>query len=195
MAQAIGQGSRVAQGEDPSLIKLRNRSEKEKAVDENVIQGNGAKKRKFEEAGTVIPERMIQRVEEGNETGYGDSTMCISSRGGRDEESSSGGQIRAGHGVVAAGHVGGFQDAFYQQTVSTHFSSLETAMASTGLLLGNIAKGLVEGASPMITNIIAMHKVKQNQLKLFFNNFYLRIPSLSRRLTMGWLSNLWWMMK
>ena len=112
MAQAIGQGSRVAQGEDPSLIKLRNRSEKEKAVDENVIQGNVAKKRKFEEAGTVIPERMIQRVEEGNETGYGDSTMCISSRGGRIEENSSGGQIRAGHRVVAAGHVGGFQTPF-----------------------------------------------------------------------------------
>ena len=44
-------------------------------------------------------------------------------------------------------------------------------MASTGLLLGNLARGLVEGASPMIANIMAMHKVIkwfQKETKSYF---------------------------
>ena len=37
-------------------------------------------------------------------------------------------------------------------------------------MLGNIAKGLMEGATPMITNIVAMHKVGKFEFNYFSIN-------------------------
>ena len=174
VAQAIGQGPSVAQGDDPKKIHLRNRAEDEYSVDENL--GRVAKKRKIDEESPEIPIKLVTEnstAHGGHLEDSGDSTICLA-RKSRDEEGSScssgaGGQIRSGRAFPE--QVGRYQDAFYEQTVATHTSSLETVMASTGLLLGNLARGLVEGASPMIANIMAMHKVIkwfQKEKILFF---------------------------
>ena len=81
---------------------------------------------------------------------------------------------RGGHGGYGGGpggYGGGPGDYYsYQHTVATHSSSLDTTLASTGLMLGNIAKGLMEGATPMITNIVAMHKVGKFEFNYFSIN-------------------------
>jgi hypothetical protein len=194
VAQAIGQGPSVAQGDDPKKIHLRNRAEDEYSVDESL--GKVAKKRKI---GEETPEIPIKQVNEdstdhgGHLEDRGDSTICLARRSRVEEGSScssgAAGQIRSGRAFP--GQVGRYQDSFYEQTVATHTSSLETAMASTGLLLGNLARGLVEGAAPMIANIMAMHKVIKWFQKEKFSLFLLRIPSPSLRFTMRLLLSQW----
>ena len=69
---------------------------------------------------------------------------------------------RGGYGGGPGGYAGGpgpSDYSFYQHTVATHSTSLDTTLASAGVMLGNIAKGLMEGATPMISNLVAMHKV------------------------------------
>ena len=48
--------------------------------------------------------------------------------------------------------------AYYQHHHTAASSSLNSALAATGTMIGNIAKGLMEGAGPVINNMIAMHK-------------------------------------
>ena len=46
-----------------------------------------------------------------------------------------------------------------QQSISSQ-SSLENTFAAAGTMIGNIAKGLLEGANPIISNLMLMHKVR-----------------------------------
>ena len=51
--------------------------------------------------------------------------------------------------------------AFYQQQQQSLNTSnnFHNTLAATGSMIGNIAKGLMEGASPIINSILLMHKV------------------------------------
>lgn len=72
------------------------------------------------------------------------------------------------HGVSQQPHYGGFGEiggsspaafAYYQHQHTVASSSLNSALAATGTMIGNIAKGLLEGAGPVINNLVAQHKV------------------------------------
>ena len=49
---------------------------------------------------------------------------------------------------------------FQQQQSISSPSSLEKTFAAAGTMIGNIAKGLLEGANPIINNLMLMHKVR-----------------------------------
>ena len=49
--------------------------------------------------------------------------------------------------------------AIYQQHTVASSSALNSTLAAAGTMIGNIAKGLLEGAGPMLNNLVAMHKV------------------------------------
>ena len=59
------------------------------------------------------------------------------------------------------GEVGGSSPgfAYYQHQHTVAASSLDSALEATGTMIGNIAKGLLEGAGPVINNLVAQHKV------------------------------------
>ena len=46
-------------------------------------------------------------------------------------------------------------DFAYHQRVASH-SSVDSTLAAAGIMIGNIAKGLMEGAGPRLNNMMAM---------------------------------------
>ena len=60
--------------------------------------------------------------------------------------------------------------AIYQQQQHSvnNSSSFHSTLAATGTMIGNIAKGLMEGASPIINNMMMMHKVCTFNYKYMF---------------------------
>ena len=61
--------------------------------------------------------------------------------------------------------------AIYQQQQQhsvNNSSSFHSTLAATGTMIGNIAKGLMEGASPIINNMMMMHKVCSFNQKYIF---------------------------
>ena len=61
--------------------------------------------------------------------------------------------------------------AFYQQHTVASSSALNSTLVAAGTMLGNIAKGLMEGAGPMLTNLVAMHKVHNSVIEFLNENF------------------------
>ena len=187
VAVAIGTGAQVAQGDHPVGIRLDRRADQENRAPSSITSTAAKRKSSSEELEVEIPSKKStysgdedKGVTEDVDGGL-DHEVHDRARGsevmrraeGKDHQY----PVRAGGTVLDEGgvgqgdleHVGRDRPvgnggrpsnyAFYQHTVASHSTSLDNTLAAAGTMIGNIAKGLMEGAGPILNNLIAMHKV------------------------------------
>ena len=49
--------------------------------------------------------------------------------------------------------------SYFRHTVGRNNSALDSTLAAAGTMIGNIARGLMEGATPVLNNLVALYKV------------------------------------
>ena len=187
VAVAIGTGAQVAQGDHPVGIRLDRRADQENRAPSSITSTAAKRKSSSEELEVEIPSKkstysgdedkgVTEDVDGGLDHEVHDrarGSEVVRRAEGKDHQYPvrAGGTVldEGGVGQGDLGHVGRDRPvgiggrprnyAFYQHTVASHSTSLDNTLAAAGTMIGNIAKGLMEGAGPILNNLIAMHKV------------------------------------